>query len=238
MDGKIVLVTGSSRGMGRSIALRLAEGAEGVAIHYRADREGAAETVQAVKSLGKRSAAFQADLNRDQGGAELVEAVENELGPITILVNNVGPILIKPWAEVSMAEWSAVIHGNLISAAACMAAVLPGMRARKWGRIINLGYSRVEQLTAFSTIVPYAAAKTGLLILTRSAARDEAPAGITVNMVSPGLIEGGVLPRQADIPIGRLGTFHDVSAAVAFLASKEADYLTGINLIVAGGWKL
>lgn len=237
-DGKIVLVTGSSRGMGRSIALRLAETAGGVAVHYKTDFEGADKTVRSIQGLGKRSAAFQADLTRNREGEKLVRAVESELGPIGILVNNVGPILVKPWAQVSMEEWSSVVRGNLGSAAACMAAVLPGMRARKWGRIINLGYSRVEQLTVYPTIAPYAAAKTGLLILTRTAAREEAPDGITVNMVSPGLIEGGILPRQADVPVGRLGTYRDVSSAVAFLASEEAAYLTGINLIVAGGWKL
>jgi len=239
MDGKIALVTGSGSGMGRSIALRLAESAvEGVAVHYNTDPERAMETVKAVRKLGKRSAAFQADLTRDSGGRDLMRAVESELGSIAILVNNVGPIRVKPWAEFSMAEWNAVFQENLISAAACMTAVLPGMRSRKWGRIINLGYSRVEQLTAFPTIAPYAAAKTGLLILTRTAARGEASEGITINMVSPGLIEGGVLPRQAKVPVGRLGSFEDVSAAAAFLASEEAGYITGINLIVAGGWKL
>ena len=112
------------------------------------------------------------------------------------------------------------------------------MRDRKWGRIINLGYSRVEQLTSFQTITPYAAAKTGLLILMRAVAVSEASSGITVNMVSPGLMEDGVLPANTNIPAGRLGTFEDVSGAVQFLVSEKAGYITGTNVVVAGGWKL
>ena len=112
------------------------------------------------------------------------------------------------------------------------------MRDRKWGRIINLGYSRVEQLTSFQTITPYAVAKTGLLILTRSVAVSEASSGITVNMVSPGLMEDGILPANTNIPAGRLGTFKDVSGAIQFLVSRKAGYITGTNVVVAGGWKL
>jgi 3-oxoacyl-[acyl-carrier protein] reductase len=112
------------------------------------------------------------------------------------------------------------------------------MRKKKWGRIINLGYSRAEQLVAFSRITPYAVAKTGLLTLTRTVAASEASFGITVNIVSPGLIEGGVLPEQKDVPRGRLAKFKDVSEAVLFLASEKADFITGTNLVVAGGWKI
>jgi 3-oxoacyl-[acyl-carrier protein] reductase len=119
-----------------------------------------------------------------------------------------------------------------------MKTALPNMRKKKWGRIINLGYSRVEQLTSFPTITPYAAAKTGLLILTRTAAATEASFGITINMVSPGLLEEGILPKDKRIPAGRLGKGEDVSDAVLFLTSEKSDYITGTNLIVAGGWKI
>jgi 3-oxoacyl-[acyl-carrier protein] reductase len=125
-----------------------------------------------------------------------------------------------------------------MSALWCLKAALPGMRKRKWGRVINLGYSRAEQLVAFSKITPYAIAKTGLLILTRTAAASEASSGITVNMVSPGLIEGGALPEAKNIPAARLGRFEDISNAVLFLVSEEAGFITGTNLVVAGGWKI
>ena len=168
----------------------------------------------------------------------MVRAVIKRFGRIDILINNFGPILVKNWKEVTQEEWEEIFRGNLISSLSCMKAVLAGMRERRWGRIVNLGYSRVEQLTAFPTIAPYAVAKTGLLILTRTAAESEGSSNITVNMVSPGLLEEGVLPQRKKIPCGRLGKFSDVTAAVLFLVSESASYVTGTNLVVAGGWKI
>ncbi len=238
MDERIALVTGSSKGIGRDIAIRLAEVCSGVAVHYMNNRKAAEKVADRITEKEKLSACFQADLTREKEAVSLVRNVEEKFGKIDILVNNFGPILVKPWEEVTSYEWELVFRANLLSALHCTKAVLPGMRKREWGRIVNLGYSRVEQLAAFSTITPYAVAKTGLLILTRSAAASEASAGITVNMVSPGLMKGGILPESRDIPRGRLGKFKDVSRAVMFLASDEADFVTGTNLIVAGGWKI
>jgi 3-oxoacyl-[acyl-carrier protein] reductase len=238
MKKKAVLVTGSNRGIGRDIALHLGKRTGRVAVHYQTHKPEAMETVREIQSEGAEAVAFRADL-RDAGQAEgLVHDVQNMFGRVDILVNNVGPILVKPWLETTAEDWEETLRMNLGTALACMKAVLPDMREHKWGRIVNLGYSRVEQLTAFPTIVSYAAAKASLLILTRTAASTEASFGITVNMVSPGLIEGGVLPQDQNVPQGRLGTFEDVSHAVGFLASEEAGYITGMNLVVAGGWKL
>lgn len=237
MKDKIALVTGSSRGIGRDIALRLADIAGGVAIHYKSDRRAAEDVVRRIKEEGKQAAFFCADLTKESGASGLIREVEGKFGRIDILVNNFGPILVKPWEKVTTGEWEYILRSNLGSALCCAKAVLPDMRKRKWGRIINLGYSRAEQLVAFSTITPYAIAKTGLLILTRTIAASVASDGITINMVSPGLMERGVLPRDRDIPSGRLGKFEDISEAVLFLVSKKADFITGTNLIVAGAWK-
>jgi 3-oxoacyl-[acyl-carrier protein] reductase len=130
------------------------------------------------------------------------------------------------------------LRANLIAAHVCMRSALPGMRRRRWGRIVNIGYSRAEQLRAFPGILPYAAAKTGLLLLTRTAAAAEAAAGITVNMVSPGLLKGGLLPRRARITESALGTAADAAAAIRFLVSEEAARTSGTNIIVAGTWKM
>lgn len=238
MEDKIALVTGSSRGIGRGIALILGETVRGVAIHYFSQKQAASGVVETIRKNGKESAAFRADLSSEKSANLLIQRVQDRFGRLDILINNFGPILVKPWKEVTAKEWDGVYRKNLLSALFCMKAVLPGMRRRKWGRIVNLGYSRVEQLTAFTTITPYAIAKTGLLLLTRTAAHTEASAGITVNMVSPGLMEGGVLPKGDYVPAGRLGKFSDVSNAVLFLVSEDAGYVTGTNLIVAGGWKL
>jgi 3-oxoacyl-[acyl-carrier protein] reductase len=238
MSERVVLVTGSNRGLGRDIALTLAETASGVAVHYRRDRAAAEETVRDIEKKGRPAAALAADLTVEKEAARLIRKTEDRFGRLDILVNNYGPILEKGWAELTRVDWDRILQANLYSAWFCMKAALPGMRRREWGRIINIGYSRVEQLTAFQKILPYAVAKTGLLLLTRSAAASEAAADITVNMVSPGLLEGGVRPKDPDIPAGRLGRFEDVAHAVRYLSSPEAAYVTGINLTVAGGWKL
>jgi len=235
---KVALVTGSSRGIGREIALRLAEDVSSLAVHYKNSRQAALEVVKEVRARGKRSSAFRADLTKRGEASRLVRRVERRFGRLDILINNFGPILIKPWEEFELAEWEFLFRANLISTLEGIKAAIPGMRARQWGRIINIGYHRVEQLVAFSTITPYAVAKTGLLILTRSVAASEFKSGITVNMVSPGLIEGGIMPGSKNISSQRLGTKRDVAKAVAFLASEKASHITGTNLIVAGTWKL
>jgi 3-oxoacyl-[acyl-carrier protein] reductase len=235
---KIALVTGSSRGMGREIGLRLADDVHAVAVHYHNNKKAAEEVVAGIKEKGALSQAFSADLNDGSEAAGLVEQVEREFGRVDILVNNFGPILVKPWQELTTAEWEGMFKSNFESALQCLQVALPGMRERQWGRIINIGYHRVEQLVAFSKITAYAVAKTALLILTRSVAASEFKSGITVNMVSPGLIQGGILPSGGKIPEELFGTTTDVAGAVAFLSSEEAGHITGTNLVVAGAWKL
>jgi len=238
MSLRIALVTGASRGIGRAIALRLAEDVSGVAIHYFSRREEAQELAAAIREKGKLSAVFRADLTKKAQAAGLVKKVEERFARVDILVNNVGPFLVKPWDQLEVADWDKALRGNLLGPYFCLKAALPGMRKRKWGRIVNIGYSRAEHLGAFPTIVPYAVAKTGLLTLTRTAAAAEVANGITVNMVSPGLIRGGAMPSLKNVSEAQLGTFEDVARAVAFCVSDEAAAITGANLIVAGTWKM
>jgi len=238
MQDRVALVTGSSRGIGRDIALKLAGVASAVAVQYHSNRETALDVAGMIQNKGSRSAVFRADLTKEKSASSLVAKVQQEFGRIDILVNNFGPLIDKHWKKTSTEEWEFTLRSNLLSALFCIQASLPGMRKRKWGRIINLGYSRVEEIAAFHRITPYAVAKTGLLIVTRTVAVSEAAAGITVNMVSPGLMKGSILPKDTQIPAGRLGELDDISQAVLFLASEEAGYITGANLIVAGGWKL
>jgi 3-oxoacyl-[acyl-carrier protein] reductase len=238
MSLRIALVTGASRGLGRAIALRLSEDVSGVAVHYFSRRDEAQELAAAIREKGKLSAVFRADLTKKAQAAGLVKKVEERFARIDILVNNVGPFLVKPWDQLEVADWERVLRGNLLGSYFCAKAALTGMRKRKWGRIVNIGYSRAEHLGSFPTIAPYAVAKTGLLVLTRTAAAAEVGNGITVNMVSPGLIRGGVLPLARDLPESQLGTFEDVAEAVAFCASDKAASVTGTNLIVSGTWKM
>ena len=238
MSLRIALVTGASRGMGRAIALRLAEDVSGVAVHYLTRRDEAQELAAAIREKGKLSAVFKADLTKKAQAAGLIKKVEERFARIDILVNNVGPFLVKPWDQLEVADWERVLRGNLFGSYFCAKAALAGMRKRKWGRIVNIGYSRAEHLGAFPTIAPYAVAKTGLLVLTRTAAVSEVANGITFNMVSPGLIRGGALPQAGNVSESQLGTFEDVAEAVAFFASDKAASVTGANLIVAGTWKM
>jgi len=238
MGLRIALVTGAGRGIGRAIALRLAEDVSGVAVHYFSRRDEAQELAAAIREKGKLSAVFRADLTKKAQAAGLIKKVEERFARVDILVNNVGPFLVKPWDQLEVADWERVLRGNLLGSYFCMKAALPGMRKRQWGRIVNLGFSRAEHLGAFPTIAPYAVAKTGLLTLTRTAAHSEVANGITVNMVSPGLIRGGVMPQVRDLAESRLGSFDDVAEAVAFCASDAAAAITGSNVIVSGTWKM
>jgi 3-oxoacyl-[acyl-carrier protein] reductase len=238
MDRRIALVTGSARGMGRAIAKALAGVCAAVAVHYRSDAAGAEESVGSIRDGGAMSDAFRADLADPDAAAGLVKSVEKAFGRLDILVNNVGPFLVKPWQELDAGDWEGVLRVNLLGAFATMKAALPGMRGRRWGRIVNIGYSRGEQLGAFPTIAPYAVAKTGLIILTRTAAKTEAPFGVTVNLVSPGLIRGGAMPGDKTIDPETLGSFEDVAGAVLSLTAEGAGKITGTNVIVAGTWKM
>jgi 3-oxoacyl-[acyl-carrier protein] reductase len=235
---RVALVTGSSRGIGRAIALRLADEAAAVAVHCKENETAAAEVVAEIAKKGRPALAFRADLTDEDAAKGLIEQVEAQFGRLDILVNNFGPIIVKAWQELTTADWEAMYRSVFLSADWCLTAALPGMRERRWGRIINIGYHRVEQLTAFSKIAAYAVAKTALLILTRSAALSELPSGVTVNMVSPGLIEGGIMPAGGKVPAERFGKPSDVAEAVAFLASDEASHISGTNLVVAGTWKI
>lgn len=234
----VALVTGASVGLGREIAVGLASDCRAVAVHYRRNAAGAENTAAAVRAQGAEGAVFSADLARKGAPARLIAAVERRFGRLDILVNNVGPFVQKPWDRLTPEDWDAAFKGNLYPSYGCLQAALPGIRQRGWGRIVNIGYGRAEQLAAFPGILPYAAAKTALLLLTRTAAAGETGTGITVNMVSPGLLRGGVLPGGVDRNAASLGTFADVAAAVRFLVSEKAAGISGTNILVAGTWKM
>lgn len=237
-EGRVALVTGSSRGIGRAIAVRLAADADGVAVHYKDNEQAADEVLAEIKKKGGKARTFHADLTNESEARNLVRQVEEAFGRLDVLVNNFGPIIVKPWQELTTADWEFMYRSVFLSSFHCGQAALPGMRQRGWGRVVNIGYHRVEQLAAFSGIAAYAVAKTALLILTRSAAASELKAGITFNMVSPGLIEGGMMPAGGKIGPEFFGKSTDVAEAVAFLASEKAGHITGTNLVVAGTWKL
>jgi len=238
MTERAVLITGATGHLGRVVAKRLALDFNHLGLHFFNNRTEADRLVSELREVGKKAAAFQADLTSEEGAGELVNRVLSYFGRIDVLVNMPGEIKTKPWDELNREDWESMFRSNLESAYFCLKHALPAMRNQKWGRVINIGFHLVEHLGSFPGVTPYAVAKTGLLILTRTAAVAEIENNITVNMVSPGLLEGGVLPSSAKLKPGQVGKPEDVAEAIAYLASEKAAGITGTNLLVAGTWKM
>ena len=235
-------MTGGSRGIGRAICIRLAAQGARVAVHYH-QRAGEAEDVCAtITRTGGTAIALAAELGTEAACQSLVRAAEAGLGPIGILVNNAGVLTGAPIEQLDAARWQETLAVNLSAPFHCARACVPAMRASGWGRIISL--SSQAAFTGSREHAHYAAAKAGLAGMSFSLARELGPDRITVNLVSPGRVETDMLAGQleerrkewlAQTPLGRLGTPDEVAAAVVFLASDEAAYITGTNLHVNGG---
>ncbi|MDH7493641.1 MAG: SDR family oxidoreductase [Candidatus Saccharicenans sp.] len=238
MEEKVVLVNGSTGHLGPAVVRRLARDFDRLALHFFQNREKAEQLKREIGQPGKQVEIFQADLEQEEAAADFISRVNGLFGRLDVLVNLPGAIRTRPWDQLDRSDWEDIFRSNLESAYFCLKWALPSMRERKWGRIINIGFHLVEHLGSFPGVTPYAVAKTGLLILTRTAAVAEAENNITVNLVSPGLIEGGEIPASLKIKPGQLGRPEDVAEAIAFLASDRADRITGTNLIVAGTWKM
>ena len=237
LTGKVALVTGASRGIGRAVALALAEAGADVAVNYLAREAPALETVKTIEHLGRRAIPVPADVSLTAEVAGMVEVIEEDLGQVDILVNNAGIVSHQPLAAISESDWDRMLAVNLKSAFLVTQRVLPGMRARRWGRIINL--SSVAAQTGGVTGPHYAASKAGLLGLTHSYARHLFKEGITVNAIAPALIETEMVTANLKvgpevIPIGRFGVPDEVAAVVVLLARNG--YITGQTINVNGGW--
>ncbi|HEY3458851.1 MAG TPA: 3-oxoacyl-ACP reductase family protein [Bryobacteraceae bacterium] len=237
LNGKVALVTGSSRGIGRAIALALAAEGADVAINFvnRAAEANAAELE--IRKLGRRCASIQADVSVANDVKRLAKTTEERLGPVDILVNNAGIARPQPIDEITEEDWDQILVGNLKSCFLMTQAVLPTMRARKWGRIINL--SSVAAQVGGVVGPHYAASKAGMLGLTRSYAQKLAAEGVTANAIAPALIDTDMVrnnlnARPDKIPVGRFGTSEEV-ADVAVMLAKNA-YITGQTIHVNGGW--
>lgn len=238
---KTALVTGSSRGLGRAIALELARRGYQVAVHARST-ESAQAVVAAIRQAGGVAEAFAADIGQAAACQELIKVVSDALGSLEVLVNNAGITKDTLALRMKDSDWSSVIDTDLSSAFYLSRAALRGMLSRKWGRIVNL--SSVVGVAGNVGQANYVAAKAGLIGLTKALAKEYASKGITVNAVAPGFITSDMtagLTEElkaaylAQIPAGRFGAPEEVAHAVAFLVSDEAAYINGQTLIVDGG---
>jgi 3-oxoacyl-[acyl-carrier protein] reductase len=245
LAGKTALVTGSSRGIGRAIALELARLGARVVVNYRGAAEQAHAVCAEIEGQGGRAIAVGADVSLAADVDRLFAAAAEALGPVHILVNNAGVTRDNLLLRMGEADWDTVLDTNLKAAFLCTRAALRGMLRERWGRVVNV--SSVSALGAIAGQANYAASKAGLIALTRTLAREIGARGITVNAVAPGYVETEMtasLSAQARqqlvdrIALDRLGTAEDVAHAVAFLCSDAAAYITGHVLVVDGGLSL
>ncbi len=236
LDGKVALVTGAARRMGRAIALALAEQGADVVVHFRSSRDDAERTADDVRARGVRCLLVSADLAQPDEVDSLFEKVHSEFGRLDILVNNASHLAFKPVEELSFDEWSAGLEpltATFLCSQRAMRTLSDG------GRIINIGDSSAERVRSAPLDTPYRIGKTGILILTKSFAERCAPRGITVNMISPGTLDDSITkPNLEEMPAGRYATYDDVTHALRFLIDPASSYISGANIKVTGGWDL
>ena len=245
LHGRAALVTGGSRRVGKVLALALAREGADVALTYHRRVRDAEAVVHAIQKLGRQSIALRADLTRPADCRRAVDAAARRLGRLDILVNNVGEWRVKPVETTSLEEWRAVIDSNLTATYLCSRAAVPWMRRNRWGRIVSLGAAGAYRAHGTARMASFYAAKAGIVAFSKSLAREVGRDGITVNVLAPGVIKEPELSRprarrraDRDTAVGRPGTGADLAAALLFLVSDDAEFVTGDVLGVTGGWLL
>lgn len=241
LTGKIALVTGSARGLGKGIALALAEQGADVIVNCARSVDKAEDVAAQIRAMGRRSAVYQADVGIESEVLAMFEKIRADFGKLDILVNNAGTQIRENVFEMSTANWEFILRNNLTSAYLCTREALKFMTEQNWGRIIYISSITALQGSVYG-VLNYGAAKAGMIGLAKSLFRNVAKYNITVNAVAPGVIATEQTARvltqkdidELGIPLG-LGEMRDIGAACAYLASDEAKYVTGATLDVTGG---
>ena len=234
----VALITGASRGLGAFLATELSRDGYAVAIHYRSGRSRAVSLVQTIRREGGLAEALGADLARPAQVESLFRKIRQKFGRLDVLINNAGTYQPVSLLSSRASDWQQGLESTATSTFLCTQAALP-LFPKSGGRIVNLGDSACERLTARKMAPGYHVGKVGVLLLTRSFAAQLAPRRITVNCVSPGYLENSIdLPPPRLLPGGRAVTFGEIYSAIRYLLSPEADSVTGTNLVLSRGWNL
>src|SRR3989338_10631950 len=234
LKNKIALVTGSAKNLGRAIALDLAKQGAKIIVHYQTSKQEAEKTLDEVK-IYSEGIIVKADLTREKEVFNLFQTVKKEMGSVNILVNMIGNFIFEPITSTTFPKFKDVIESNLYSTFLCCQQALPHMQKKKWGRIINFGCVGADNLTIREKTTPYYIGKSGVIMLTKVLAYEYAKYGVTINSISPGILQTSVAKPKT--PSGKLAQFEDIINAINFLFKDESNYINGANLEVAGGWR-
>lgn len=239
--GKTALVTASSRGIGRAIAMALARQGAKVVVNYKNDQSAADEVVAEIEKLGSEAIAIQADVSKAEPAEQLVKQAHQHFGRLDILVNNAGPFQMQTLSETTIDDWHAMIDGNLNSAFYCTHHALPIMKEQGRGDIIFIGCVKADSQRARQNNCAYGIAKTGVVLLAKTLAREEGANGIRANVINPGVIDNGTVGESElqqyarHISMGEIGQTDDIANAVLFFLSDQGRYCNGAILNVDGG---
>lgn len=234
----VAIVTGSAKGIGRTLLLTLARSGYDVVVHYRTSREEAEAVAAAARAEGVDAIPYGADVRVEEEAHGLVDATVDRYGRVDVLVNNVGNYHYGPLSDLDAVVWHEMMDSNLHATFYTCQRAVPHLRSSPSGRIVNLGFAGAGTPVAKPGIVPYQIAKTGVLLYSLALAKREARHGTTVNVIAPGVIENSVAMPMNEIPMGRPGRLTEVAGALRYLISEEARYVTGATLPVSGGWNL
>lgn len=240
--GPVALVTGGARRLGAAVSRHLARRGYRVVVNFRSSAQQAADLVKAIEAKGGCALAVRADVTRPAEVRCMVDRIRRLFGRLDVLVNNVGDYLEKPLSKTSFDDYRRILDSNLTSVFLCSQAALPLLRCSERGRIIVIGYAPAGRLSPTGRCPVYHTAKTGALLLTKAMAVEEAPRGVTVNMLSPGTLFNSVLKPSSNpvdyIPAGRFCRYPDILGALDYLLGDGASYVTGGHFVISGGYAI